>query len=302
MKHYTEEEINFLKINYPIFGGSYCSLHLNKTKNSILAKVKRLNLYLDDDIKSKIKSNNSLGWYNKIDDDSYNVGCDQFKNINTPEIAYILGFIWSDGSFNKNKYHNDIRLEIVKKDLDEIRFIFDKVGKWGYYTRKRKNKKETAILKTSNRPLLEYLYSLDFNKKSFVSPDKLIQKIPENLQYYFFRGIIDGDGCFYNGINTMIFSVTSSINQDWNYLENLYKKLNVKYTIRQKNHKNKNGTISQSSIIEVIRIEDIIKIGDYIYADFDEIGLMRKYKKYLSFINRNNEIDKNNKAHKKHTF
>jgi hypothetical protein len=142
MKHYTEEEINFLKINYPKFGGSYCSLHLNKTRNSILAKVKRLNLYLNDDIKSQIKSNNSLGWYNKIDDDSYNVGYEQFKNINTPEIAYILGFIWSDGSFNKNKYHNDIRIENIRIDLDEIKFIFDKVGKWCYYTRKRKiNKK-----------------------------------------------------------------------------------------------------------------------------------------------------------------
>jgi hypothetical protein len=167
--------------------------------------------------------------------------------------------------------------------------------------KKKKNKQETAILKTSNRPLLEYLYSLDFNKKSFISPDKLIQKIPEKLQYYFFRGVVDGDGCFYNGINTMIFSVTSSINQDWNYLEKLFKKLNVKYTIRQKNHNNKNSTISQSSLIEVIRIEDIIKIGDYIYTDFDGIGLMRKYEKYLSFINRNDEIDKNNKAHKKHT-
>jgi len=287
MKHYTEEEIEFLKINYPKFGGSYCSLELNKTKNSILAKTKRLNIYLNDDIKSEIKRNNSLGWYNKIDNDSYNVGYEQFKNINAPEIAYILGLIWTDGDCYKNKYHNDIRVEIIKKDLDEIRYIFDKVGKWGYYNRKRKNKKESAILKTSNRPLLDYLYSVDFNKKSFASPDKILDRIPSQLKMYFFRGIIDGDGCFYNGKGLKLFSVTSSIEQDWKYLEDLFNSLNIEYKIRKKEHKNKTGNVSHSSLIEVIGVDRIIKIGNYIYNgfDLDKIGLKRKYDKYLSIKN-----------------
>lgn len=287
MKRYTEEEIIFLKTNYPKFGGSYCSLHLNKSKNSILSKVKRLNLYLDDDIKSKIKSNNSLEWYNKIDNNSYNVGYEQFKDIKIPEIAYILGFIWSDGSFNKNKYHNDIRIENVRVDLDQIKYIFDKVGKWGYYSRKRKNRQETAIIKTSNRPLLEYLYSLDYNKKSFASPDKILKKIPDELKIYFFRGIIDGDGCFYNGKKLKLFSVTSTIEQDWKYFEDLFNILNVEYKIRRKEHKNKNGIISHSSLIEVSGINRIAKIGNYIYQNFenDNIGLKRKYDKYKSIVN-----------------
>lgn len=287
MKHYTEEEIEFLKINYHKFGGSYCSLALNKTKNSILAKVKRLNLYLDDNIKSKIKSQNSLGWYNKIDNESYNVGYEQFKNIDTPEISYILGLLWTDGDCHKNKYHNDIRVEIIKKDLDDIRHIFDKVGKWGYYNRKRKNRKETAILKTSNRPLLEYLYLNDFNKKSFASPDKILDKIPSQLKSYFFRGIIDGDGCFYNGKRLKLLSVTSSVDQDWKYLEDLFHDLNVEYKIKRKEHKSKDGNISHSSLVYVVGIDRISIIGDYIYKDFefDNIGLKRKYEKYLLIKN-----------------
>jgi len=188
----------------------------------------------------------------------------------------------------KNEFDtNDIRIEIIRKDLDEIRHIFDKVGNWGYYTRKRKNKQETGILKTSNRPLLEYLYLLDFNKKSFASPNKILDKIPLNLKLYFFRGIIDGDGCFYNGKKINLFSVTSSINQDWKYLEDLFNELNIKYNIRKKEHKNKNGIISHSSLIEVIGIDRIIKIGDYIYKNFeiDKIGLKRKYDKYLILKN-----------------
>lgn len=287
MKNYTKEEIEFLKENYPIFGGEYCSLELHRTKNSILAKTKRLNISLNDDIKSKIKSNNSLGWYNKISDESYNVGYEQFKNINKSEIAYILGFLWSDGYCHKKNNTNSIVLEIVREDLDEIKHIFDSVGKWGYYFRKREGRKEIASLKTSNRPLLEYLYTLDFNRKSFISPDKLINKIPLDLRKYFFRGIIDGDGCFYfDSKRLRLFSVTSSIDQDWKYLKDLFDNLGIEYNIRNKEHNNKDGNISHSSVIYVTGIERIKKLGDYIYDGYeiDKIGLKRKYEKYLNCI------------------
>ena len=104
---------------------------------------------------------------------------------------------------------------------------------------------------------------------------------------YFFRGIIDGDGCFYNGKGLKLFSVTSSIEQDWKYLEDLFNSLNIEYKIRKKEHKNKTGNISHSSLIEVIGINRIIKIGNYIYNgfDLDKIGLKRKYDKYLSIKN-----------------
>lgn len=305
MKNYTKEEIDFLKINYPLYGGEYCSQELQRTKNSILSKTKRLNILLNSEIKNEIKKKNSLAWYDKIPDKSYNVGYEQFQEIKTPDIAYILGILWSDGSITQKNNHNDIILEILKNDLDEIKKIFERVGKWNFYYRKRKNRKEMGILKTSNRPLVNYLFSLDFNRKSFKSPDNLIEKIPNELKKYFFRGIIDGDGCFYNGKNT-IFSVTSTVNQEWKYFENLFDELKVKSKIRKKEHKNKNGTISQSSIIEVVRIEDIIKIGKYIYNNYeiDKIGLSRKYKKYLDLKKRNQEIDadKNRKFHKKLTI
>lgn len=124
MLHYTEKEIEFLKENYPKYGGEYCSNKLKRTKNSILSKVKRLEIKIDNNLNSKIKRNNSLGWYKKVGNGFYNVGLEQFKNITKPEVSYILGLLWSDGYIIKNDKENIIGIELIKEDLDFIKNIF----------------------------------------------------------------------------------------------------------------------------------------------------------------------------------
>jgi len=44
---------------------------------------------------------------------------------------------------------------------------------------------------------LELLVDNDYKLKSYNSADKILSKIPNSLHHYFFRGLIDGDGCFY---------------------------------------------------------------------------------------------------------
>jgi hypothetical protein len=288
MRTYTKEEIDFLINNYPKFGGEYCSQKIKRTKNAIIKKVNRLGLVLETDIRSSINSNNSIKWYEKVEDEYYNVGIEQFKNIKTPEIAYILGLIWTDGYIlSKNNYQR-IVLEMNKIDLDEIKFIFDRTGNWSYYSRIKKgifNRQEDGILKTSNRPLVEYLISLNFNKKSLVSPDDLLCKIPDNLKKYFFRGVVDGDGCFTENKQHRIFSIGGTYEQDWQYIVLLFDKLNIRYKIR-KYIKECDSKIYKSSIIEVCNVDCIIKFGNYIYEGYqkDNIGLKRKYEKFISIL------------------
>ena len=43
-QQWKKEEVDFLKKNYPDFGVTYCSLQLNRGKDSIKKKAKRLNL------------------------------------------------------------------------------------------------------------------------------------------------------------------------------------------------------------------------------------------------------------------
>lgn len=130
--------------------------------------------------------------------------------------------------------------------------------------------------------MVDYLISLDFDRKSYTSPDKLLDKIPHNLKYCFYRGVVDGDGCFYIGDNNYMFNITSSFNQNWKYVKSIFKELDIKYNVVEKEHKNKNGNISLSSVIYICNVKDILKFGDYIYEDFENnsIGLYRKYLKY----------------------
>jgi hypothetical protein len=75
---------------------------------------------LNDDVKSKIKSNNSLKWYEKVEENFYNVGIEQFRNITTPEVAYILGLLWTDGHISTSgKDAGEVDL-LLTKDNKEI--------------------------------------------------------------------------------------------------------------------------------------------------------------------------------------
>ena len=60
MKRWTEEEINFLRKNYPLYGKIYCADKLNRTVNSIRMKAARLKL------KSSLK-----GQHNTINNENY---------------------------------------------------------------------------------------------------------------------------------------------------------------------------------------------------------------------------------------
>jgi len=274
---WTTKEIEFLKINYPKYGVDYCILELGYTKSKIQNKTYELNIKLLPSIKSVILSKPN---------DKCNINPELFYNINTKEISYLLGLIWADGFLNPSKNGNNSNLgfTMVKEDIDEIKPILEKVGKWNYYERKQpvKSWKPSINVITNNKRIMNFLIEHNYDKKSYISADKILSKIPDGLRHYFFRGLIDGDGCFYyrkpsKGSIIRQFALTSSYDQDWTYFERLCIELGIKYNIkRTKNIK------SSSSVIRITNKDGIIKLGDYIYdnIEYDNVGLKRKKEKF----------------------
>ena len=175
---------------------------------------------------------------------------------------------------------------MVEDDIINLKKTLDKIGKWHYNLMpKQKNSWQNTIrVSTNNKRIYEILYNFDFSNKSKMSPNKLLSNIPIELHNYFYLGIIDGDGCFYykklkNSI-TRQFSIASTYEQDWYYLEKLFNSLNIKFSIGR--YRKKDG--SSYSIIRVTNKEGIHKIGNFIYKDIENIGLLRKYEKYLQLI------------------
>lgn len=213
-------------------------------------------------------------WYNQ-----------KLKNFTDEEI-YILGFLWADGYLNGSDRKRNLQCEIVYNDFICLEKIFDKVGRWGRFKRKASikngvSRQSRMSLIISDTKLIDKFFLLDFDKKSFVCPYKLLKKIPKNKHYLFYRGYVDGDGCFYITDRAKQFSLSSTYDQDWSHIENLFKNLNIK---KYKIQKNISKLGHQDSRIRTSNIDDLTKLVNYLYQDRLDIGLKRKYDKVASYI------------------
>jgi hypothetical protein len=272
-KSWSPEEIAFLKENYPTKGKNYCAELLNREGSSVFKKASRLKLKVNSDIKLANNKIAQLKVQGERPNNDFNINVDQFINIEDPKVAYILGYLWADGYIVRN----EVRLEIVKDDLDHIKPILESIGTWTYSYRNRAGNQTSGCATVSNKRLIEFLKDNDYENKSFVSADKIISKIPNELKHYFFRGLVDGDGCIYVNDKKKRLSIASSYNQNWDYVKNICDDLSItSYLYKNENSKGK------SSIIEMNGINAKLFI-DYIYQD-KIFGLSRKYDKAILLI------------------
>jgi len=223
---------------------------------------------------------------NRVYNYNYKVNHELFMNINSKEIAYILGLFWADGSIRcGNNKDKQIAITLLSEDMKEVENIFKYSGEWKILIDNR-SKKERTRLYTYNKYLYQFLLENDYYEKSYKSADKILNKINYNLQKWFFRGVIDGDGCFYKSKNNRIknFMLISAYDQDWTYFKNLLERLNINYKIHKKQHTDKNNKIQRCSRVEICNKDGIIKLGNYIYENFkkDKLGFNRKYLKFIA--------------------
>jgi intein/homing endonuclease len=271
------DELNILKLNYSQLGSPGCELLLpNKTRKQINSKASKIKLKVKTDVKNSNYKQIALEYYNTSQSKS-NVSFDYFQNT-TQEAAYILGFIFADGYLHlKTK---NLLIENLKKDLDDIQFIFDKVGKWTSTERQRKDKQLQKRIQTNNKDLFKFLLEHNYLNRE-LGADKILKHIPENFHKDFIRGYFDGDGCFYFYPKESLrqCSFCSCYDQDWKFLQNILDGLNIKYSICRRVQKQ-----NKHSVLRFTGKKNIKIFGDYIYNN--TCGhLLRKYNKCLDMIN-----------------
>lgn len=216
----------------------------------------------------------------------YNIDHLQFTENYTPTSVYLLGLLWADGHVNKNKQdsnYGSIVFISTKPDSDYFEKILNCVGSWGFYystSKKHPTWKPRFTASVRNTKLVEFLCDNDYTEKSGVGADKILSKIPKSLHKYFFIGLVDGDGCFSlsNGKKLGVkFSITSSVNQDWNFVERMLNEIDVHYNIERT--ESETGSYSK---IHVWKMSELEKLGKYLYKtiEVDKIGLPRKFEKF----------------------
>lgn len=281
MYHYwSQEEINFLMQNYPQYGAKYCTQKLNLTSSQVYVKANSLNILQTKEGRSfaanKIKACKPA--------ELCNVNPNQFIKPTTKEAIYLLGFLWADGYIRKHltkPQKSWISLEIQRSDFEKIEPTLDKTGKWTKFYRNRPNRRPQGAVVVCNKLLHTFLIDNNYSQKHLFP--KIIDIIPKNLLYYWFRGYFDGDGCLYlipPSYQRGQLLISSCYEQNWEFMVNKCKNLSIKYTMQKVTSKK-----SSSSRFCIANKEDIIKFCKYIYTDYDGIGLTRKYNKYMTLIN-----------------
>ena len=120
-----------------------------------------------------------------------------FDIIDTPNKAYLLGFITADGAVVQKKNCNAkaCSIEVNEKDRELILFAQKEINPQAAITKCDYNNKNNVRISFSSTKLCNALeqYGIIQNKSKTIK-EVPINLIPNNLLPYYFRGLIDGDG------------------------------------------------------------------------------------------------------------
>lgn len=177
---WTEEEVNFLKENNSKMTHKEISEILGKTKSSVQLKANRLGL-----VKSK-----------------YTYNQDFFKEIDTEEKAYWLGFIYADGYVisNEDKRNYELGIELQNGDMNHLKkFNKSLNGNIEVKTRDKVCNLNGKTYKMCQIRIYSKKIVKDLEQYGIVqNKTKVLNKIPnirKELVHHFIRGYFDGDGC-----------------------------------------------------------------------------------------------------------
>lgn len=256
----TEEEIN--KVREIIEAhGSY--IEASKAINRDITIVKRI-----------VEENNfSYDYrpYNK------NMRHDFFKVIDCPEKAWLLGFLFTDGSVRQVGNSFQIRLSIQREDenmIEEIRRWLNLDNKILHDIRPGK---ECSGIEFTSKEIFEDLsnYGIVPNK-TYLTNSLFIDKIPEAFRRDYIRGVFDGDG----GL-----SFTGNVYEiDCNFTSHFYETVQefqayIDKQIGKTNH-NKIQEFPGKCRCSWRGRQQVLKILSWLY-DNSKVYLKRKYDKYL---------------------
>lgn len=193
-----------------------------------------------------------------------------FKNIDTEEKAYWLGFLYADEYVNNEK---GLELTLTEKDLEHIEKFKSFMNSTNKIIYKSDTKSYRFIIYSTE--LAQDLTRLGcFQNKSLTLKFPTEDQVPKHLIHHFMRGYFDGDGCITYNENDKTYRFSVVGNSDFLdiYEKNILKAINRK----EPNKRQKEG---KAYNIRYGGNRQIKKIYDYLYKDAT-IYLKRKYDKF----------------------
>jgi len=215
----------------------------------------------------------------------------EFREIDTEQKAYFLGFMYADGciSMIKSKKSNYIKPQVqisladeqVINDIHKF-FPFFNLQIFDFSKYNKKHSKQFALRK-ANKLLFEDLqnHGLLERKSGENSSFLRIPILNLNLVSHFIRGYFDGDGSINIAAkrpNLRRVEICSSSKEFLLQIKNTLEYFNISCPIFREKFNNK----SPLYVLEWVNSKDILSLKEFLYKD-STICLMRKKEKFDSF-------------------
>jgi len=245
--------------------------NIGVTKSSITNKA--FSLKITNNVKNKDRGNINI-----------------FKNIDSEESAYWLGFIYADGyivkSKNDKKHHNyELGIELQESDISHLK-KFNKIFNDYYKIKTRTRKMDSLdilngneVSNRLNKTCLIRIYNKeivnDLIKNNIVQNKTNSDIFPiindDNMFLHFLRGYIDGDGSYViDSKNRYIISIQGNNKKCFEFISN---KLLTSFNIDSYILKDKTGWK-----FNIRKKDDVLKLIDLMFNN-SNIYLDRKYEK-----------------------
>ncbi len=259
IRHWTEAEDQWLRLNHATQTYKQAAQHLQCNTNQIMGRVSHLGL-------SKLRDYAALK--------------SGLARMKSPEIVYLLGYLWADGYLRKSRPYQ-VSLTINVDDANSIRDIVQSTGEW-CETLNRANdcggRKNAALTKfyATSKELCVWFERMGFHGKSINGPVQLLASIPTDLHHYFWRGYFDGDGCICSTSSgrAMCISFTAAAQQDWGELAQQLTAIGVHFSVSV--NRARRGS---NSTLRIWRKADVFKTMAYLWNGH-KFGLRRKLAVY----------------------
>jgi hypothetical protein len=219
----------------------------------------------------------------------YAINEDFFDNIDTEEKAYFLGFLYADGCNQmEHNYTTCLALELSDKEILEkfAKLIYKdnplhQIKKYDR-THETPPRGYTASFSINSKHICFQLQKLGcVSKKTFILTYP--KWMPDNMHRHFIRGYFDGDGTI-NNVDKKISGCKIVSTKE--FLEG------IKNIVPTNSNLYKNDLTNDKNTYDLCFSgnRNIQKFLNWIYAG-STIYLDRKYKRYLQFIQKTDDID-----------
>lgn len=222
----------------------------------------------------------------------YPINSDFFDDINNREAAYVLGWLWSDGT-NKT-YDSTVQLILSAKDTE----VLEKIKKFLNHETKplRFFKAKLPVSEgygeyvdycIYNQKISRVLNDLGMVKRKTYAP---ILDLPKGLRpeyiRHFLRGLIDGDGSVkvydcdgYPNIDASVLGHSVLLETIKDYLDK-----NTEFTTTIRDVELTNPESCKTRLLSIGGNQNCIKFLHWLYKDKGECFLERKYQSYKKAI------------------